>query len=106
VVVVALRIVVVDTANIADNVAGLEDFGITGADERAVAVLREEAEQVDGECLVGVEVAVVGANDGRVGHLDAFGVWLGHMSADEGVGESLGGDARVDEGKSLLFGQD
>jgi hypothetical protein len=29
------------------------------------------------------------------------------MSADEGVEEVLGGgDARVDEGKSLLFGQD
>jgi hypothetical protein len=48
VVVVALRIVVVDTANIADNVAGLEDISITSADEGAVAVLGEETEQVDG----------------------------------------------------------
>ena len=65
VVVVALCIVVVDAADVADNVAGLEDFGITGADEGAVGVLGEEAEEVDGEGLVGVEVAVVGANDGR-----------------------------------------
>jgi hypothetical protein len=35
--------------------------------------LGEEAEEVDGEGLVGVEVAVVSANDGRVGHLDALG---------------------------------
>ena len=56
--------------------------------------------------LVGVEVAVVGANDGRVGHLEAFGVWLGHMSADDGVEGDWGGDARMGEGKSLLFGQD
>ena len=66
VVVVALCIVVVHAANVADNVAGLEDVGITGADERTVGVLREEAEEVDGEGLVGVKVAVVGANDGRV----------------------------------------
>lgn len=65
VVIVALCIVVVDAANVADNVAGLEDFGVTGADEGAVGVLGEETEQVDGESLVGVEVAVVSANDGR-----------------------------------------
>ena len=106
VVVVALRVVVVDAANIADDVAGLEHVGITGADEGAVTVLGEKAEQVDGQSLVGVEVAVVGANDGRVGHLDAFGVWLGHMSADDGVEGDWGGDARMGEGKSLLFGQD
>ena len=85
VVVVALCIVVVDAADVADDVAGLEDFSITGANEGAVGVLREEAEEVDGKSLVGVEVAVVSANDGRVcsvGHLDALGLWLGHVIAD------------------------
>jgi hypothetical protein len=66
VVVVALCIVVVDAADVADDVAGLEGVGVTGADERAVGVLGEETEEVDGQGLVGVEVAVVGANDGRV----------------------------------------
>ena len=61
-VVVALCIVVVDAANIADNVAGLEDVGITGADEGAVGVLGEETEEVDGQGLVGVEVATMGVS--------------------------------------------
>ena len=62
VVIVALGRIIVDTTNIDDGVAGSELFGVAGTDESAVGVLGEEAQQVDGEGLVGVEVAAVGSN--------------------------------------------
>ena len=47
----------------------------------------EEAEEVDGEGFVGVEVAVVGADErggglGAVGHLDALGGGFGHVAIE------------------------
>jgi hypothetical protein len=105
VVVVTLCVMVVDAANIADDVAGLEDVGITGADKSAVGVLREEAEEVDGQSLVGVEMAIVSTNDRGVGHLDTFGVWLGgHVIANgTTVGESRCGSGGCSEGESGLL---
>jgi hypothetical protein len=59
VVIVALGLIIVDTADIDDGVAGSELFGVAGADESAVGVGGQQAQQVDGEGLVGVEVAAV-----------------------------------------------
>ena len=63
-----------------------------------------------------MEVAVVGANDGRVGHLDALGLGLGHVVAEEEAGGEEGEGAwewawewvegcRCCECESRVFGQ-
>ena len=57
VVVVAVLGVVVNAADVDDGVAGLEEGGVAGADQRAGGIAGEGAEQVDGKGLVGVEVA-------------------------------------------------
>ena len=92
VVVVAEEGVVVDAADIDDDGAGCEEGGVAGADEGGVVVVGEEAEEEDGEGFVGVEVAVVGADDGggggAVGHLDALGGGLRHV-ATEGCNRGL-----------------
>jgi len=62
VVVVALGLVIVDTTDIDDSVAGSELFGVAGTDESAVGVGGQQAQQVDGKGLVGVEVAAVGSD--------------------------------------------
>lgn len=62
VVIVALGLVIVDTTDIDDSVAGSELFGVAGADESAVGVGGQKAQQVDGEGLVGMEVAAVGSD--------------------------------------------
>ena len=72
VVVVAVALGVVLAADVDNGVAGLEDLGVAGTDEGRVAVGRQHAQHVDGEGLVGVEVAVVGADEGRARSLDAF----------------------------------
>lgn len=72
VVVVAVLGRVVLTADVDDGVACGEEGGVAGAEEGAGGVGGEEAEEVDGQGFVGVEVAVVGADKGR-GGFDAFG---------------------------------
>jgi hypothetical protein len=62
VVIVALGRVIVNTTDIDDGVAGSELFGVTGTDQSAVGVGGQQAQQVDGEGLVGVEVAAVGSD--------------------------------------------
>ncbi|KAH0389227.1 metal-dependent protein hydrolase, partial [Aureobasidium melanogenum] len=63
VVVVALGLIIVDATNVDDGVAGSELFGIAGTDEGAVRVCWKQAQQVDGQSLVGVEVAAVGSDE-------------------------------------------
>lgn len=78
VVVVAVTVGIVLTANVDNGVARLEDLGIPGSDEGRVTVGGERPQHVYGESLVGVEVAIVGADEGTVG-LEAFGSGFGHL---------------------------
>jgi hypothetical protein len=81
VMVVPLAGIVVLGADIDDRVAGGQDIGIAGAHERRGGVGRQETEHGDGEGLVCVEVAAVGANE-RSFHLGPLsGVLGGHGSS-------------------------
>lgn len=74
VVVVAVALGVVLAADVDDGVARLEDLGVARAHQAAVAVRGQHSQHVHGEGLVGVEVAVVRADEhvGGVG-LEALG---------------------------------
>lgn len=65
-VIVTFGVVGVFAADVDDGVARCEYGGIAAADERRVVVGGEQAKEVDGEGLVGVEGAVVSANEGAV----------------------------------------
>jgi len=62
VVVVAALGGVVLAAAVDDGVAGLQQGRVAGADQAGVAVGGQLAQHVDGQGLVGVEVAIVGAD--------------------------------------------
>lgn len=65
---------VVLAANVDNSVAGSQDGRVAGADKRGITVGGEAAEHMDGEGLVSVEVAIVGANERTVARgLDALG---------------------------------
>jgi len=102
VVVVALLLVAVDSAHVDDGVARLEDVGVARADEGRVFVGGEQTEHGDGEGLVGVEVAAVGADQRRVDvHLHLLGGVLGgHGAGLEGAREEDGGQWRRSWGRS------
>ncbi|KZL86489.1 hypothetical protein CI238_02633 [Colletotrichum incanum] len=77
VMVVALLAVVVLTANIDNGVAGLEQLGIASADQLGVVVGGQLAQHVHSQGLIGVEVAIVGA-DGNGRHLESLCCVFGH----------------------------
>lgn len=78
VVVVAIPLSVVLATDVDDGVARLERLGVARAHEGAVAVRGEHAQHVHGEGLVGVEVAVVRADEDVC--LESLGSGFGHCS--------------------------
>ena len=61
VVIIAEIGVAMNTAYVNDYGAEVKNFGIAGANETGVLILREEAEQVDSQGFVSVEVAIMSA---------------------------------------------
>lgn len=74
VVVVSVLGWVVFAADVYDGVAVRKERWVAGPEKGAEIVGGEEAEEVDCQSFVGVEVTIVGADEGR-GGLDTFGCW-------------------------------
>jgi len=69
--IIAVRGWLIFTANVDNGVAGLQEIRIPRSDECGGVVGGQQAEHVDGESFVSVEMAIVGA-DGERRHLDSF----------------------------------
>lgn len=76
VVVVSVLGRVVFAADVYDGVAVGKEGWVTGSEKGTGVISGEEAEEVDCQSFVGVEVTIVGANEGR-GGFDTFGCWRG-----------------------------
>lgn len=86
VVVVAVNRMIVYTTHVDYYGARGEEGRIAGADEGSIGVFGEQAEKVDSQGFIGVEVAVVSANRGGRGrHFEAFGGGHGRLAAVEEV---------------------
>lgn len=72
-VVVAVLGRVILSAHVDNGVAGGEESRVTGADEGGWVVGGEHAEQVNGESLIGVEVTIVGTDQGTGIHSHSLG---------------------------------